>query len=64
MKPESEATAATENTEAPVTPENMEAVEEQAEQPEIPGSSTADVVTLLFMAAMIIATVVCFIFLM
>lgn len=64
MKPESEATAATENTEAPATPENMEAVEEQAEQPEIPGSSTADVVTLLFMAAMIIATVVCFIFLM
>ncbi|MEJ6550534.1 MULTISPECIES: hypothetical protein [unclassified Corynebacterium] len=37
---------------------------DQAQQPEIPGSSTADVVTLLFMAAMIIATVVCFIFLM
>ncbi|MGJ0181850.1 hypothetical protein [Corynebacterium glyciniphilum] len=55
MKPESE---------APEVPENMGAVEEQPDQPEIPGSSTADVVTLLFMAAMIIATVGCFIFLM
>ncbi|MDN5720992.1 MULTISPECIES: hypothetical protein [unclassified Corynebacterium] len=37
---------------------------EEYERQEIPGSSTADVVTLLFMAAMIIATVFCFVFLM
>lgn len=37
---------------------------EEYERHEIPGSSTADVVTLLFMAAMIIATVFCFVFLM
>ncbi|MGP9722844.1 hypothetical protein ACT3SZ_02370 [Corynebacterium sp. AOP40-9SA-29] len=37
---------------------------EEDERQEIPGSSTADVVTLLFMAAMIIATVFCFVFLM
>ncbi|MGO1379435.1 hypothetical protein ACT3TD_05420 [Corynebacterium sp. AOP36-E1-14] len=37
---------------------------EEYERQEVPGSSTADVVTLLFMAAMIIATVFCFVFLM
>lgn len=58
MKPESEASEVTES------PEGMESTEECPRQPEIPGSSTADVVTLLFMAVMILATVGCFIFLM
>jgi hypothetical protein len=58
MKPESEAPEVTES------PEGMEGMEEYPRQPEIPGSSTADVVTLLFMAVMILATVGCFIFLM
>ncbi|MEY8566883.1 hypothetical protein [Corynebacterium sp.] len=44
--------------------EPADTVEEHPGQPEIPGSSTADVVTLLFMAVMIIATVGCFIFIM
>jgi hypothetical protein len=61
MKPESEAP---EVTESPEGMEGMEGTEEYPRQPEIPGSSTADVVTLLFMAVMILATVGCFIFLM
>jgi hypothetical protein len=61
MKPESEVPETVGPVEAATGPDGME---DYPRQPEIPGSSTADVVTLLFMAVMILATVGCFIFLM